>query len=56
MIIVLEDTCVRVLVPFAVQKKCVYFLWVLHQIAKENNLPDDAVHHCSKLLWETIKF
>lgn len=56
MVIVLEDTCVRVLVPFEVQKKCTYFLWALHQIAKESNLPDDAVHHCSKILWETIKF
>jgi WD40 repeat protein len=56
MIIVLEDTCVRALVPFEAQKKCAYFLWLLHQIAKENNLPKDAVHHCSKMLWQTIKF
>lgn len=56
MIVVLNDRCMRVLVPFAVKQKCIPCLWVLHQLAEQHSVPVDVVHHCGRVLLESYKF
>ncbi|HSC25283.1 MAG TPA: WD40 repeat domain-containing protein [Candidatus Babeliales bacterium] len=53
-IIVLEGKCIRMPVSFAIKEKYIYISFLLHQIAKQENLIKDIVHYCSNILLKTF--
>lgn len=55
-IVVLEDKCVRALVPFVVKEKCIYLLFWLNKIKEQGTLSQDIVGYCIKIFLRYLSF
>jgi hypothetical protein len=54
--VVLPNKCVRMHIPFAINNKCIYSLFVLNQLNNYTYWPQDVNRYCVNILLESFKF